>query len=91
MAAEYKRAKHTQCAWRAGADVMANQINATAAILAWMGLALIYLYFTVLSCVSWHALQPHDYSNLIIAIPVIKHHLQKKEYNSVSSRLTSHW
>lgn len=34
---------------------MPHQVNTGASILAWMGLAFIDLYFTVLPCIAWHA------------------------------------
>lgn len=47
-------AKDPHCSRRAGADVVANQINAGTSILTWMGAALVGLPLTVLSLIPWH-------------------------------------
>lgn len=47
-------AEDPQRAGGAGADVMSHQINASASVLARMGLALIDLYLAVLPSISWH-------------------------------------
>ena len=49
----------TQCSRRAGADVVAHQINAGTAVLTGVRAALVYLRLADMSCKPWQALREH--------------------------------